>query len=105
MDILRRVIHFGALNQIILSIIAKPKRERFKWYIDGERCKNYMTESRWGRLLSHPLINDPQFKQGKLFCRRFRVLFPVFLKMVKDCKDKKSLVMGRAFLYILKSNF
>ena len=88
MDILKR-----ASNEAILSKIAKPKRERFRWYIEGQRCKDYMTQSRWGLLISNPLTNDPQSKQGKLFRRRFRVPFPVFLEMIQDCKDKK--IFGR----------
>jgi hypothetical protein len=92
-DIIRRVIHSGALNEVILSKIAKPKRPRFQWHIDGQRCLDYLTESRWGRLIAHPLVHDPQSRQGRLFRRRFRVPFPVFLQLVKDCKDKN--VFGR----------
>ena len=55
----------------------KERRQR-KW-----ECRpNYM-ESTWGRMLRSDRINDPtDRKGGKLFRRRFRVPYPIYLQLV-----------------------
>ena len=55
----------------------KERRQR-KW----EGRPNYM-ESTWGRMLRSDRINDPtDRKGGKLFRRRFRVPYPIYLQLV-----------------------
>ena len=59
----------------------KERRQR-KW----EGRPNYM-ESTWGRMLQSNRINDPtDRKGGKLFRRRFRVPYPIFLQIVDSTK-------------------
>ena len=55
----------------------KERRQR-KW----EGRPNYMA-STWGRMLQSNRINDPtDRKGGKLFRRRFRVPYPIYLQIV-----------------------
>ena len=54
---------------------------------EGRSIKiNYLTDSKWGKDISHPNIRNPKCKQGKEFRRKFRVPFPVFEKvLVPEC--------------------
>ena len=55
---------------------------------EGRSIKiNYLTDSKWGKDISHPHIRNPKCKQGKEFRRKFRVPFPVFEKvLVPECE-------------------
>jgi hypothetical protein len=44
--------------------------------------------TKWGKMLAHPSVSDPRSKQGKLFRRRFRVPYPVFLQIVADALER-----------------
>jgi hypothetical protein len=43
-------------------------------------------ETAWGRRLLHPDTQNPKSRLGKLFRRRFRLPYPVFLDFVEKCK-------------------
>ena len=43
---------------------------------------NYFSETRWGRMISNPAIEDPTTKEGREFRRKFRLPFPVFSKII-----------------------
>ena len=58
----------------------KKKRRRIENTID-------FWETQWGQLISHPNKNNPRAKEGKTFRRRFRLPFPVFQFLLKQCKD------------------
>ena len=43
-------------------------------------------ETSWGKLISHPDVDNPRRKQGKQFRRRFRIPYPLFHYVVDCCK-------------------
>jgi hypothetical protein len=45
--------------------------------------------STWGKLLKTASVSNPKSKKGKLFRRRFRVPYVVFLHLVQVARDKK----------------
>ena len=44
-------------------------------------------ETTWGRMINHPNVMNPRTAEGKKFRRRFRMPFPVFQYLVKQCSD------------------
>ena len=66
-----------------IKVVEKIKERRHrKW----EDRLNYMA-STWGRMLQSNRINDPtDRKGGKLFRRRFRVPYPIYLQIVDITK-------------------
>ena len=42
---------------------------------------------KWLQLISDPTVNDPTSRSGKDFRKKFRVPYPLFVKMVQMCKE------------------
>ena len=58
------------------------ERKQCRW----EGRPNYMM-STWGRMLQSERVTDPtDRKGGKLFRRRFRVPYPIFLQLVQTAR-------------------
>ena len=77
-------------HSIVCTMQEKAKKRRAKRMaeikvieeIKERRQRNYMA-STWGRMLQSNRINDPtDRKGGKLFRRRFRVPYPIYLQIV-----------------------
>jgi hypothetical protein len=44
--------------------------------------------TKWGKMLANNDLNNPRSKLSKLFRRRFRVPYPVFLRLVADAGER-----------------
>jgi len=62
------------------SARTKKKRQRY----DDER-PSFVSVS-WSKLIERREVSNPFSRIGKLFRRRFRLPFPLFLKLVEDCQ-------------------
>ena len=62
------------------SARTKKKRQRY----DDER-PSFVSIS-WSKLIERREVSNPLSRIGKLFRRRFRLPFPLFLKLVEDCQ-------------------
>ena len=61
--------------------LTKKKRNRLKQSVGS------FWETPWGMLISHPNVNNPRSKEGRMFRRRFRLPFPAFKLLLQLCKD------------------
>lgn len=44
-------------------------------------------ESTWAHMLLDPRIQDPTTREGKLFRRRFRVPYPIYVYLLNICNE------------------
>jgi len=62
-------------------------------YEDAKRCRENryrstsLWDSSWGKLLLNPQINDSTSWYARLFRRRFRLPYDLFITFVEECKE------------------
>lgn len=73
---------------LILPILDRPSRiVRRRLVSDLVVNRVDFTNTTWEKLIRHPSVRDPTHRKGKVFRRRFRVPFPLFLWLVEKCKE------------------
>jgi len=60
--------------------VSKKRRKRYDTHID-------FWDTDWGKMITNPNVNNPKTRAGKQFRRRFRMPYPVFQYLVKQCLD------------------
>ena len=88
-DSCARARHRKIYDSYFKSAVAYvPCFRNFKPRLSSQR-PNYM-DSTWGKILRDKKFRDPTMRRGgKLFRRRFRVPYPMFLELVKITRENK----------------
>ena len=60
--------------------VSKKRRKRYDTHIN-------FWDTDWGKIITNPNVNNPKTRAGKQFRRRFRMPYPVFQYLVKQCSD------------------
>lgn len=64
-------------------IVLRRKSPRFR-----DEFKNIdYTKTAWGLMIRNELVKSPETREGKMFRRRFRLPFQLFLILVEICRD------------------
>jgi hypothetical protein len=91
--ILDHVVQALVQNEEFLQLIDtasfSPSRSRHKRtrVREKRRFATDYTQTNWGKFIEDPTVADPYSKKGKLFRRRFRVPFLVYVWICRKCEE------------------
>jgi len=69
--------------------LAKQTKKKKRFRNRNRKKKKNFTNVPWAQMLSDPLTQDPTTREGKFFRRRFRIPYPIFLRIVDVVRQKE----------------